>query len=321
MAPPSCPISGPLLFATSIIFSISSSLIVRTKGSRPVSSTFAKFATQSSSTVSDMKSISYWEKHDGEHSFLEDVGGDAALTWVKSRNFHSIETLGDPESSPLYSKVLSILNSKDKIPNVSKIGSFYYNFWQDESNQRGLLRRTSLDSYKTVNPVWETVLDVDDLGKREGESWVYKGYTLFTPDDKKDPMAHRRVLLELSKGGADAVVIREFDLMAKDFVSVANDGFQLPEAKSGVTWKSENVLLVGTDMKGTDGSDTVTASGYPRVVYEWTRGTPLSAARRVYEGEKSDVSVGGYVVSLVTGHISMILQPMPFVFMRAANYC
>ena len=110
-------------------------------------------------------------------------------------------------------------------------------------------------------------------------------------------MMHRRVLLELSKGGSDAVVIREYDLILKDFISPEDGGFQLPEAKSGVTWKNENVLIVGTDMKNTDGSDTVTASGYPRVVYEWTRGTPLASAKKVYEGEKSDVSVGGYVVS------------------------
>lgn len=290
-----------MLFATSIILSLATSFTVRAKGSRLTKSTLASMATDRRSDSKSLlfpgpETVAYWENYDGEHSFLEDVGGDAALSWVKSRNSHAISTLGSPESSSTYGQVLTILNSKDKIPNVTKIGDFYYNFWQDELNQRGLLRRTTLDSYKTIAPVWDTVLDVDELGKSEGISWVYKGYKLYSPDDKSDPMAFRRVLLELSKGGADAVVIREFDLIDKDFVSVADNAFQLPEAKSGVTWKSENVLIVGTDMKNTDGSDTVTASGYPRVVYEWTRGTPLSAAVKVYEGEKSDVSVGGYVV-------------------------
>jgi prolyl oligopeptidase len=304
MAPPSAPFvaTGSTLFATSIILSLVSSFVSRTKGNRLLSSSLAS-ATSGQTLItpanipSGEKTVSYWEKFDGEHSFLEDVGGDSALSWVKARNVHAIHTLGKPESSPLYSQVLTILNSKDKIPNVSKIGDFYYNFWQDESNQRGLLRRTSPESYRSATPNWETVLDLDLLGKSEGESWVYKGYTLYSPDDKKDPMAYRRILLELSKGGADAVVIREFDLSTKKFITSEENGFQLPEAKSGVTWKNENVLIVGTDMKNTDGSDTVTASGYPRVVYEWTRGTSLATAKKVYEGEKSDVSVGGYVVS------------------------
>lgn len=291
-----------MLFATSILLSLASSFVVRTKGSRLLSGSISAVTnskiSESAATLipAGAQTVSYWEKYDGEHSFLEDVGGDTALSWVKSRNTHAVETLGHPETSPMYNQVLSILNSKDKIPNVSKIGDFYYNFWQDETNQRGLLRRTSLASYKLPSPVWETVLDVDVLGKKEGESWVYKGYTLYTPDAKNDPMSYKRILLELSKGGADAVVIREFDLITKEFVSAEENAFFLPEAKSGVTWKSENVLLVGTDMKNTDGSDTVTASGYPRIVYEWTRGTPLATATKVYEGEKSDVSVGGYVV-------------------------
>ena len=303
MSPPSGPpvLTGSMLFATSIILSVASSFMVRAKGKQMLSSAISNVAADkvSKSAVlipSGPQTVAHWEKYDGEHSFLEEVAGDAALSWVKSRNSHAIDTLGQPETSPLYGQVLSILNSKDKIPNVSKIGDYYYNFWQDEFNQRGLLRRTSLESYKLASPVWETVLDVDVLGKNEGESWVYKGYTLYTPEEKDDPMAYKRVLLQLSKGGADAVIIREFDLATKEFVSAENNAFVLPEAKSGVTWKSENVLLVGTDMKNTDGSDTVTASGYPRVVYEWTRGTKLSSATKVYEGEKSDVSVGGYVV-------------------------
>jgi prolyl oligopeptidase len=290
MAPPV--LTGPALFATSVFLSVATSFVAKTKGSRVL---ISALASKTTFVPSGKESVGYWEKHDHENSFLEEVLGDSALKWVKQRNSHAIDTLGTPESSPLYTQVLSILNNKDKIPYVSMIGDFCYNFWQDESNQRGLLRRTSLESFKSTSPVWETVLDVDELGRKEGESWVYKGYTLFEPNDASDPMAHTRILLELSKGGADAVCVREFDLVAKDFISSENNGFNLPEAKSSVSWKSENVLLVGTDMKGTDGSDTVTNSGYPRVVYEWTRGTSLAAAKKVFEGEKSDVSVGSYI--------------------------
>lgn len=290
--------TGPLFFTSSVIFSLASSFILRAKSTKGLSIAREQLMKHGSSIPyisSGQETVAYWEKYDKDNSFLEEVASTDALSWVKDRNTHSIDTLGQPESSPLYSQVLTILNSKDKIPYVSKIGDHYYNFWQDEVNQRGLWRRTSMESFQTSLPEWETVIDIDQLGKKEGESWVYKGNILYTPDDKMDPMAYTRVLLQLSRGGADAVVIREFDLITKDFVSSENNAFVVPEAKSSATWKSENILLVGTDMKGVDGSDTTTDSGYPRVVYEWSRGTPLKDAVKVFEGDKSDVSVGAYV--------------------------
>ncbi len=42
-------------------------------------------------------------------------------------------------------------------------------------------------------------------------------------------------------------MVREFDMRTREFVS---DGFQLPEAKSQVTWEDENTVLVGTDFGG-----------------------------------------------------------------------
>ena len=63
-------------------------------------------------------------------------------------------------------------------------------------------RRTDLASYRAGSPQWETVLSVDALNLAEGESWVYKGHTLYKPRDGSPPT---RTLLELSRGGADAV--------------------------------------------------------------------------------------------------------------------
>ena len=125
--------------------------------------------------LGSQKDRDYWAKRDGEHAHLEEVLGTQALDWVRSENVDTIAKLGDPEKNPLYNTVLSILDSKEKIPYISKIGEFYYNFWQDADNQRGVLRRTTLESYKTSTPVWTIVLDVDKLGVSEGESWVYKG--------------------------------------------------------------------------------------------------------------------------------------------------
>jgi prolyl oligopeptidase len=204
--------------------------------------------------------ISKWQGQDAADAWLEEVEGEKALSWVKDQNDVCFGTLGNPKDSPLYSEALTILDSKEKIPHVTKIGDFYYNFWTDETNPRGLFRRTTLLKYKSKNPTWDVVLDVDALGKAEGESWVWKGYVLYKGEpgnSAEDPSVLCRALVRLSRGGADANVVREFDLLSKTFV---DGGFSLPEAKSSCSWKDLNTLLIGTDFDG-DGA-SLTDSGY-----------------------------------------------------------
>jgi prolyl oligopeptidase len=134
---------------------------------------FAAAASGASAEHAADDKIAYWEKRQGEHSWLEEVLGEKALEWVKTQNAKTVAFLGDPTGTPLYDRVLGILTSKDKIPYIRKIGDKYYNFWQDKESKRGVLRRTSLESYKTAEPEWETVLSVDALCEAEGESWVY----------------------------------------------------------------------------------------------------------------------------------------------------
>jgi len=98
-------------------------------------------------------------------------------------------------------------------------------------------------------------------------------------------------MLLLSRGGSDAVHVKEFDLTTGDFVPDDQHPFNLPEAKTRVSYKSRNVAIVGSDF----GPDSLTDSGYPRTVREWTRGTPLEDAPVVFEGDKKDVSVYAYV--------------------------
>lgn len=149
-----------------------------------------------------------------------------------------------------------------------------------------------MDSYCSDNPKWTTVLDVDELAKKDGISWVWKGATPLPR--ARDPMSENgkkvtRAILYLSRGGSDATHVKEFDLLTGDFVT--EDPFILPEAKSRASYKSRDVLTVGTDM----GPDSLTDSGYPRTVREWVRGTDLKDAPIVFEGEKQDVSVAVYV--------------------------
>lgn len=223
---------------------------------------------------------------DDPYLWLEEVTGERALDWVKSQNALSTQELERSAAfETLRSNLLAILDSRERIPYVAKHGAFFYNFWRDAKNPRGLWRRTTLAEYRKSAPAWEVVLDLDQLAEKEKENWVWKGYTVLYP-------SYDRCLVFLSRGGADATVVREFDLEHPGFVQ---DGFFLPEAKSDVAWRNRDALYVGTDF----GPGSLTTSGYPRVIKEWQRHTPLSAARTVFEGKAEDVRVD---VSVVHDH-------------------
>lgn len=210
--------------------------------------------------------------------WLEEVTSDKALAWARDRNKTSEGELTAAASfAQLRDRIRGILDSKDKLTYVNKMHGQYYNFWRDAKNPKGLLRRTSLAEYKKPTPVWETVLDIDELAIKEKQNWVYAGHSCLYP-------TYDRCLVELSRGGGDAAVVREFDLVKKQFVE---NGFELPEAKSSIAWKDRDTVYVGTDF----GAGSMTSSGYPRLVKEWKRGTKLADAVLVFEGKATDVSV------------------------------
>jgi len=212
------------------------------------------------------------------YAWLEDVQGERALTWVKQHNAQSeAELTTTPQFRQLESDIRAILDSDAKIPGVEKIGDHYYNFWKDKQHERGLWRRTTLAEYRKDKPAWETIIDLDALNKAEGENWVWHGADCLKPDNT-------RCLIALSRGGADADVTREFDLTTKTWVE---GGFFRPEAKGGLQWIDRDTVYVFTDF----GAGSMTSSGYPRIVKEWKRGTPLDQARVVYEGEATDLYI------------------------------
>ena len=209
--------------------------------------------------------------------WLEEVSGEKPLEWVRARNAESTGELAESaEFRNLEHRILSILDSDAKIPFIQKLGPYYYNFWRDGKHPRGLWRRTSLEEYRKKNSAWETVIDVDALCASENEKWVWHGAQVLKPD-------YRRCIVALSRGGSDADVKREFDLTTKAFIS---DGFKLPEAKSRISWRGPDSLFVGTDF----GPGTLTSSGYPRIVKEWNRNTPLPQAATVFEAKPEDMS-------------------------------
>lgn len=236
---------------------------------------------------------------DDPYLWLEEVEGERALEWVHARNK---ECFAELEADARYGKFLSqaekLLNAKDRIPYGSIRGKYVYNFWQDAEHVRGIMRRTTPESYRLAKPEWETVLDIDALAKAEDENWVYKGTTWLAPD-------YERCLIKLSRGGTDASVHREFDTLAKRFVE---GGFALPEAKSGVTWLDRDTLLVGTDW----GEGSLTESGYPRVAKRWKRGTPLAKATTIFEGRHEDIGIWPRVMDSGEETIALVDQSLTF---------
>lgn len=219
-------------------------------------------------------------EHD-PYLWLEEVEGDAQLAWVRERNAVALAELqADPRYPALRARLQTILDSKERIPYVRKHGPYLYNFWRDADHVRGLWRRTTLEQYRAGTPQWELVLDLDALARQENENWVWQGVSSLYPQGE-------RCLISLSRGGGDAAVVREFDVTTRRFVT---DGFNLPEAKSSVAWIDADTVFVSTDF----GPGSMTSSGYPRIVKEWRRGTPLAAAPTLFEAAPDDLGVGAY---------------------------
>lgn len=220
---------------------------------------------------------------DDPFTWLEEIEGERALAWARNENSR---TLGDLQADPRYQsfhdQALTILQARDRIPGVSFRADGLYNFWQDAEHVRGLVRRTSLDSYRSDDPQWEAVLDIDALARAENANWVYQGMACLPPDE-------RRCLVFLSEGGRDANVVREFDTRTKSFVE---GGFDIPNGKQTVAWEDENTLLIARDW----GEGTMTSSGYPFVLKRLRRGQSLDQAAEVYRGTAEDVRVAPVVL-------------------------
>ena len=222
--------------------------------------------------------------------WLEEVEGERAMQWVRERNTRTLATLqGDPRYERFQAEALRILEATDRIAVPGFRGRMIYNFWQDPQHVRGLLRRTTLASYRTANPKWETVLDVDALSASEGANWVYRGANCLPPEE-------RYCLISLSNGGKDANEMREFDMQMKAFVP---NGFRLPESKGGATWIDRNTLLVTRNF----GDSTLTKSGYPFTTRRLTRGGSIETAPEIFRGKPEDVSAGAFVLRDADGRI------------------
>ena len=216
---------------------------------------------------------------------LDEIEGPAALSWATAWSEATEHRARQhPGTTQLEQRMRDALDTDARIPYVTRRGEHLYNFWRDRAHPRGVWRRTTLDAYLDGADQWEVLIDLDALAREENEDWVWKGSSV-------RPLHNDRALLRLSRGGADAVVVREFDLASRIFIGAEEHGFTLPEAKSDVSWIDRDTLLVGTDL----GADSLTESGYPVEVRRWERGTDLAHAPVLFRGERSDVAVGASV--------------------------
>lgn len=222
-------------------------------------------------------------QNEDPYQWLEEVEGEKSLEFVNRQNQLTINKLtNEKEYQSIYTKSLEIYNSTDRIVYPTVYGEFVYNFWQDKEHVRGIWRRTPKASFLTGNPTWETLLDIDEMSKKDNVKWVYKGATGLYPK-------YDRFIVNLSRGGGDATISKEFNPATKSFIE---NGFSLDEAKGGASYLDENTVIVSTNF----GPGTMTTSGYPRQVKLWKRNTPLKDAKLIFEGDTTDVSSFGYVM-------------------------
>jgi prolyl oligopeptidase len=214
---------------------------------------------------------------DDPYLWLEEIDGERALAWVEAQNAATLVCFGDDRFAADRNTLAAIFDRPDNIPVIARRDAKVFNFWKDAEHPRGLWRATTLDSYRREEPDWEVLLDLDALSVKEREDWTWSGAATI-------PGSHERAILMLSRGGADAVVLREFDLVARNFVT---GGFALPEAKGGAAWLDRNTLLLSSAL----GEDMATSSGYARTVRLWRRGADPLTAPIIFETSADHMAV------------------------------
>jgi prolyl oligopeptidase len=214
---------------------------------------------------------------DDPYLWLEDIEGSRALEFVEAQNRRTLEKFGNARFAADRDALTAIYDRPDNIPYVTRNGGHLYNLWKDAANPRGIWRRTTLDSFRRQSPDWEILLDVDRLAADEGADWLLNATSTL-------PGNHPQAIVSLSRGGSDAVTLREFDLDNKTFVA---DGFALPDAKSSAAWFDADTLLLSSPL----GEGMSTTSGYARTIRLWRRGQPVTEASVIFEAPADHMGV------------------------------
>jgi prolyl oligopeptidase len=218
---------------------------------------------------------------DDPYLWLEEIDGARALAFVDQQSRRTLERFGNAGFAADRDTLAAIYDRPDNIPFISRRGALVYNIWKDANNPRGIWRRTTLDEFRRPEPKWDVLLDVDKLAAAENEDWLLSSVRTL-------PGSLAHAILSLSRGGSDAVTLREFDITTKAFVP---DGFILPEAKGGADWLDADTLLLSSAY----GDDMATTSGYARTVRLWRRGADVNQAHVIFETAPGNMAASSNV--------------------------
>ncbi|MEQ1752605.1 MAG: prolyl oligopeptidase family serine peptidase [Micropepsaceae bacterium] len=239
--------------------------------------------------------------------WLEDVHGAKALAWVETENERTLARLeGDRRYSVYRRQALKIFTAKDRIAMPTFRAGGVDNLWQDDAHPHGIWRHSSLKEYRAGRPSWKTLINLDELSRKEGKNWFLKDVDCLAPDD-------RYCLVHMSDGGGDAIEIREFDSENHVFIK---SGFQFDRAKQSVDWLNLDTILIA---RALDESEA-TESGYPFVVRELKRGQPFNDGKVVFRGEKKDTGVSTHVLRNPEGKLEAVLVDRRVGFFDVEHY-
>lgn len=216
---------------------------------------------------------------DDPYLWLEEVEGAEATAWVDAQTARTRERVADERWEADREALLVLLDRPDNLPIPTRRGGLIFNYWTDAEHPRGLWRRTTMESFRSAAPTWEVLLDLDALAAAEGVDWVWHGATTLAP-------GHERAMVQLSRGGSDAAVLREFDLGTRAFVE---GGFDLTDGKGGADWVDRDTLLLSSALGGETGS------GYPSTVRLWRRGCEPFEGEALFRIEPTHMGVWGGV--------------------------
>ena len=242
--------------------------------------------------------------------YLEDLNNPAATQWADRETQKTLETVRKmPGFDERYKANLKVLTQREfNIQYPTSVGGLVYNNYRDALQPSGVWRSTTPDEYRKERPDWRVLFRVDVFNRSDAagdaNNWVWGGAQVQDPQLKGLSSKPQRALIRLTRGGSDAAIFREFDLSSRLLVPGSQSGFELPEAKGWATWWTTDELLVSL----CTAPDNCTASGYPREVRLWKRGTALADARLIFRAEASDMSADWSLGFGPDGSAQLLLQ-------------
>lgn len=207
--------------------------------------------------------------------WLEDSASAATREWVAARDAESDARLvQDPRYERERQRFLTLAGSSHSEDYLN--GGVVNRVKADAGHPLGRwqVRAASPAAKAIVGEGWQTMLDLDDLARREGVRWTIP---VWWQNPMCDTSIGPRCVLALSPDGGDRTVLREFDLKTRSFVA---DGFRIDTpARTYANWIDADHLLLASDF----GPGSLSDAGYARQARLWSRGTPHTEAKLLFE--------------------------------------